>query len=188
MEEGRGGGNGKEGCGMEYQRHSKSIDPKRHTCGVCKGRLVQIRPVPRGGAKGVDSASADAGARVSGAAKSGQSEYQTFVKDNFKLVRSELGTASPMKDVMKELGARYRLLKQDSMTSTSTKSSGAGSPTKRGSGVKSKEIEVIEISDSDDDDVDVEEGVSIADGVEEEGGDDELELPDVLEALTISDD
>ena len=35
-------------CGHEYGRHSKSIDPKKCRCGVCKtGHLVQVRPMPR---------------------------------------------------------------------------------------------------------------------------------------------
>lgn len=36
-----------EGCGAEYGRHSKSIDAETQRCGRCKGRLVQVRPVPR---------------------------------------------------------------------------------------------------------------------------------------------
>jgi SprT-like zinc ribbon domain len=36
-----------DGCGAEYGRHSKSIDPERHRCGKCKGVLVQVRPTPR---------------------------------------------------------------------------------------------------------------------------------------------
>ncbi|KIW74711.1 hypothetical protein Z517_11481 [Fonsecaea pedrosoi CBS 271.37] len=36
-----------EGCGVEYGRHSKSIDVEKHRCGKCKGRLVQVRPKPR---------------------------------------------------------------------------------------------------------------------------------------------
>lgn len=36
-----------EGCGCEYGRHSKSIDPKKSRCGVCKGVLVQVKPKPR---------------------------------------------------------------------------------------------------------------------------------------------
>ena len=36
-----------DGCGAEYGRHSKSIDPERHRCGKCKGVLVQVRPKPR---------------------------------------------------------------------------------------------------------------------------------------------
>lgn len=35
------------GCGAEYGRHSKSIDPEKHRCGKCKGLLVQVRPKPR---------------------------------------------------------------------------------------------------------------------------------------------
>ena len=35
------------GCGVEYGRHSKSIDPEKHRCGKCKGLLVQVRPKPR---------------------------------------------------------------------------------------------------------------------------------------------
>jgi predicted SprT family Zn-dependent metalloprotease len=37
-----------EGCGAEYGRHSKSIDTEKSRCGRCKGRLVQVRPKPRG--------------------------------------------------------------------------------------------------------------------------------------------
>ena len=29
-------------CGKVYGRHSKSIDPQKHACGVCSGRLVQV--------------------------------------------------------------------------------------------------------------------------------------------------
>ena len=35
------------GCGAEYGRHSKSIDPEIHRCGTCKGLLVQVRPKPK---------------------------------------------------------------------------------------------------------------------------------------------
>ena len=40
-------GEGEDGCGAEYGRHSKSIDTEKHRCGKCKGVLVQVRPVPR---------------------------------------------------------------------------------------------------------------------------------------------
>lgn len=33
-----------EGCGMEYGRHSKSINPERERCARCKGILVQVKP------------------------------------------------------------------------------------------------------------------------------------------------
>ena len=51
-------------CGLEYKRHSKSIDPSKHSCGGCKGRLVQILPAPRK-----------------------ESEYQRFVKANWERVK-----------------------------------------------------------------------------------------------------
>jgi hypothetical protein len=42
---------GEDACGMEYSRHSKSINPDKDRCGKCKGWLLQVRPVPivRGG-------------------------------------------------------------------------------------------------------------------------------------------
>ena len=36
-----------ERCGLEYGRHSKSIDTTKSKCGSCKGTLHQIRPKPR---------------------------------------------------------------------------------------------------------------------------------------------
>ncbi|KFY61598.1 hypothetical protein V497_02868 [Pseudogymnoascus sp. VKM F-4516 (FW-969)] len=84
------------GCRLEFKRHSKSIDPKRHTCGLCKGRLVQTRPVPRAGAgAGVE--------KVMG-------EYQAYVKDNIGRVRRE-NVGSPQKDIMALVGRGYRELK-----------------------------------------------------------------------------
>ncbi|EXJ85787.1 hypothetical protein A1O1_06155 [Capronia coronata CBS 617.96] len=50
------------GCGAEYGRHSRSIDPDKHRCGKCKGKLVQVRPKPR--------ATVAAGARTSPRKKS----------------------------------------------------------------------------------------------------------------------
>lgn len=34
-------------CSQNYGRHSKSIDPSRSRCGLCKGLLQQIKPKPR---------------------------------------------------------------------------------------------------------------------------------------------
>jgi hypothetical protein len=75
------------GCGQEYRRHSKSIDPAKHRCGTCREALVQVRPVPRGvGAGG---------------------EYQAFVRENFTRVKGEVGGAGNAV-VMEEIGRRYR--------------------------------------------------------------------------------
>lgn len=59
-------------CGLEYKRHSKSIDPLRHSCGHCKSKLLQIQPVPRKGQQ-----------------KGKRSEYQEFVKSEQARVRLE---------------------------------------------------------------------------------------------------
>lgn len=82
------------GCRLEFKRHSKSIDPKRHSCGLCKGKLVQTRPVPRG---------EGGGEKVMG-------EYQAYVRDNIGRVRRE-NVGSPQKDVMALVGRGYRELK-----------------------------------------------------------------------------
>lgn len=34
-------------CGQEYGRHSKSINPEKVRCGLCKGVLQQVKPKPR---------------------------------------------------------------------------------------------------------------------------------------------
>ena len=157
------------GCGMVYERHSRSVDPKRHTCGACKGRLVQIRPAARkaAGVKGAGGENGEAGLGDGG--MGGQSAYQKFVKEQFKVVREELGMKSPMKDVMKEVGARYRSLKGQQQESKAADE--PSSPSKRLT--KEKVVEVVVIDDTDDE---------VVDDV------DELDLPSVLDALTIRDD
>lgn len=76
-------------CGIEYQRHSKSIDIAKQRCGACKATLVQTRPAPRS------------------AAASKPTSYQVFVKENMKKVREE-NPGSPQKDIMRLLGQRYQ--------------------------------------------------------------------------------
>lgn len=82
-----------EECAAEFKRHSKSIDPNRHTCGSCRNRLVQIKPVPRKDAQGV-------------------SGYAVYVKENFAKVKSELPQGSSQKEVMEALGRQYRAEKE----------------------------------------------------------------------------
>ncbi len=74
-------------CGIEFKRHSKSIDPSRHQCGSCKSKLVQTKPVPRTNAV--------------------VSDYQLFVKENMKRIMKE-NPGSPQKDIMGLLGKSYR--------------------------------------------------------------------------------
>lgn len=63
-------------CGLEYKRHSKSIDPSKHGCGACKGRLLQILPAPRK-----------------------ESEYQKFVKANWEIFKQRAGEKAGMGEI-----------------------------------------------------------------------------------------
>lgn len=88
-------------CGYEFKRHSKSVDTVRHSCGRCKGRLVQTKPTPRGGAVGKD------GKKQSG-------EYQGFIKGNFARVKKEMedrGEDTQMGKVMEAVAREYREMK-----------------------------------------------------------------------------
>ena len=77
-------------CGAEFKRHSKSIDPKRKVCGSCKGRLVQVKPVPR----------KDNGTGALG--------YAGYVKEHFAEVKRGLPVGTSQKVVMETLGKQYR--------------------------------------------------------------------------------
>ncbi|KAL1602801.1 hypothetical protein SLS60_006222 [Paraconiothyrium brasiliense] len=88
-------------CGYEFKRHSKSVDPVRHSCGRCKGMLVQTKPHPRSGALGKN------GKKQSG-------EYQVFVKENFSRVKKEMasrGEETAMGKVMAAVAREYQELK-----------------------------------------------------------------------------
>ncbi|TWU78062.1 hypothetical protein ED733_006870 [Metarhizium rileyi] len=81
-------------CGLEYKRHSRSIDTKRHRCGICKGKLKQVKPVPR------------ASPNKDGGMSSGQSEYQRFVKQQMALVkRGNHGV--PQRDILKIIAGKW---------------------------------------------------------------------------------
>jgi len=85
-------------CGYEFKRHSKSVDPIRHSCGRCKGKLVQTKPTPRG-------------QTVSKDGKKEGGEYQTFVKANFGRVKKEMverGEDVQMGKVMEAVAREYR--------------------------------------------------------------------------------
>ena len=86
-------------CGIEYKRHSKSIDPGKHSCGSCKGKLVQVLPVPRKGQEG---------GREGGGKK--RSEYQEFVKVGYERVRKG-NPGMGFGEVMAILGREFREMK-----------------------------------------------------------------------------
>jgi predicted SprT family Zn-dependent metalloprotease len=88
-------------CGYEFKRHSKSVDPARHSCGRCKGKLVQTKPTPRGVGLGKEG-------------KREKSEYQVFVKANFSRVKKELearGAEVQMGKIMEAVAREYREMK-----------------------------------------------------------------------------
>ncbi|KAI9716722.1 MAG: hypothetical protein M1828_007584 [Chrysothrix sp. TS-e1954] len=96
--------NQSSGCGAEYSRHSRSIDPQKHLCGRCKGRLTQVRPAPR---------KQPCVKQGDGVRATGTNTYQHFVKQHFAAVKAELGgKQSPSKDVMREIASRYRSSKR----------------------------------------------------------------------------
>jgi predicted SprT family Zn-dependent metalloprotease len=95
-----------EGCGTQFKRHSRSINPERQACGKCKGRLVQIKPAPRGTAAETGSGTSSASGPAIKEPKQ-MSEYQRFVKENMSRLRQE-NPGSPQKDIMGLLGKRYQ--------------------------------------------------------------------------------
>lgn len=105
-------------CGYEFKRHSKSVDTARHSCGRCKGKLVQTKPTPRGvaaaaatAAKTGDPAKDAAAAAMAAAAPPQKSEYQLFVKKHFGRVKKEMldrGEDAQMGRVMEKVAREYR--------------------------------------------------------------------------------
>jgi predicted SprT family Zn-dependent metalloprotease len=81
-------------CGMEFKRHSKSVNVERHSCGACKGKLVQTKPPVRSTKK---------------------SDYQVFVKENFAKVKGE-NPESSHGVVMGILGKMYQEQKKSANT------------------------------------------------------------------------
>ncbi|KAF1956803.1 hypothetical protein CC80DRAFT_593498 [Byssothecium circinans] len=98
-------------CGYEFKRHSKSVDPVRHSCGRCKGKLVQTKPTPRGMGAGAKGKGADG----NGGGEVKKSEYQVFVKENFARVKREMGERgedTKMGRVMEVVAREYRAGKE----------------------------------------------------------------------------
>ncbi|KAF2170571.1 hypothetical protein M409DRAFT_19389 [Zasmidium cellare ATCC 36951] len=92
-------------CGMEFKRHSKSIDPGRQRCGRCRGLLVQVKPVPR-------KENSSGGGGVGTTATPGKG-YAGFVKVHFAEVKKGMPGRSH-KEVMEALGRKYRAEKEGS--------------------------------------------------------------------------
>jgi len=108
-------------CGAEFKRHSKSIDPKRHTCGTCRSKLLQIKPVPR-----------------KGNGDGGPTGYAAFVKTHFADVKAGLPGGASQKEVMEAVGRRYRAKKAASSALQERPSSPTSGRERQGASVSSE--------------------------------------------------
>jgi len=82
-----------ETCGLEYKRHSKSIDPGKHSCGGCKSKLVQVQPAPR---------------------KRCATGYQEYMKREREKVRAQ-NPGAGFGEIMTILGREYRESKRPAL-------------------------------------------------------------------------
>ncbi|KAK0271238.1 hypothetical protein LTR35_013554 [Friedmanniomyces endolithicus] len=110
-------------CGAEFKRHSKSIDPKRHTCGTCRSKLLQIKPVPRN----VNGDGAPTG-------------YAGYVKKHFADVKAGLPIGASQKEVMEAVGRRYRAEKAASSALQGQSSSPTSGRERQGASVSSEPV------------------------------------------------
>ncbi|KAH8929162.1 hypothetical protein BT69DRAFT_1346131, partial [Atractiella rhizophila] len=78
-------------CEKIYGRHSKSIDPAKHACGVCQGLLVEI----------------SAAGEVKSSSPRKRSEYQEFLSNNLKRMK-EKHPALAQGEVMKLLAQEWK--------------------------------------------------------------------------------
>lgn len=99
-------------CAQDYKRHSKSIDPSRQKCGICRAHLEQIQPRPRSRRAGGISAAQQSETGGSQVPKTPEKPavngYAAFVQEHFAAVKRDLPPRSPHKLVMQTLGARYK--------------------------------------------------------------------------------
>ncbi|KAI1659399.1 SprT-like family-domain-containing protein [Daldinia decipiens] len=138
-------------CGSEVKRHSKSVDTERQRCGGCRGRLVQIKPVPRGSSAGATSTpgnSTDAGGTGSGKDSTAatmipkkKSAWQVFMTKETRVL-SQTNPGLSFKERMALISVRWKELQKEEK--------------QKGGGQAAKElqaaVEVLKIDDDDDDD------------------------------------
>ncbi|CAJ2508840.1 Uu.00g138660.m01.CDS01 [Anthostomella pinea] len=103
-------------CAAEVRRHSKSVNTSRQRCGGCRGVLVQVKPVPRGGGNTNTGTSADGkkGGGVAAAdgvgggkpASRKQSAWQEFMAWEMKEI-SAANKGMSFKDRMAVISARW---------------------------------------------------------------------------------
>ncbi|RYP33916.1 hypothetical protein DL767_004543 [Monosporascus sp. MG133] len=88
-------------CLCEVHRHSRSVDPRRHRCGRCRGELLQVKPTPRGGSSGATKTAA-------GSSSSSPSEQQQQLEDAKKKKRQPSAWQEFLAREMKELSASQK--------------------------------------------------------------------------------
>ncbi|KAK3290764.1 SprT-like family-domain-containing protein [Chaetomium fimeti] len=96
-------------CAAEFKRHSRSIDPARHACGACKGKLVQTKPVPRrakGSAGGGGDGDGAAAAGGEGKKEKVVSAYQAFMKEQMRAVKAQ-NPGCAQKEIMRIVASRW---------------------------------------------------------------------------------
>jgi predicted SprT family Zn-dependent metalloprotease len=113
-------------CGSIIKRHSRSVDPNKHCCGSCKGRLMEIE-VP--GSKN-DTETVGHTPRK----KRAPTAFSLFVQQNSKAVRARLMTergasAVTQPEVMKECGRLWREKKELDKIGGGSKKNSNGSET-----------------------------------------------------------
>ena len=98
------------------KRHSRSVDPERHCCGSCKGKLLEIE-VP-----GKSSSTKDTKNIYTPKKKREPSAFSLFVKENSAAVRLNLmkqaDKSVPQSEVMKECGRLWRQQKESQKTTS----------------------------------------------------------------------
>ncbi|KAK9815879.1 hypothetical protein WJX72_011199 [[Myrmecia] bisecta] len=83
-------------CARVYKRHSKSIDPAKQGCGMCKGKLV---PLGKFNPDGTPAKARPANA------------YSLFIKDNFASAKKACPPGTPHGEVMKKLATQWKARK-----------------------------------------------------------------------------
>ena len=105
-----------DGCDFIIQRHSRTVDPLRHCCGKCRGKLIEIE---------VGSSKDDVAKNgFTPKKKRAASGFSLFVQAESSRVRSELeaesnGKTVTQSEVMKECGRLWREKKASTISNES---------------------------------------------------------------------
>lgn len=103
-------------CAKVYERHKRTIDEARHTCGICRSRLRFQGKFARDG-RLLDSSTASS---------TPVSQYGQFMKERFGSVKKALPPGTPHGTVMKALSQQWQEHKQQSAVKAAVGGGGAG--------------------------------------------------------------